>query len=314
MGTIPASENEFPQVLFAEGAAPATPATGLVVCYVKADGLLYCKDDAGTETAYAAAGTALADHLADTADAHDASAVSVLDTAAVFTATDVEAALKELYDGIAAGGIPVTIIDAAGDLIVGSAADTATRLAIGNAGGHVSRINGAVAWDSGTAFPTAVTGDRFYRTDLLGGSEWKYDGTRWRSVQTYISPMHLKDSTVFTGDSVSTGPFGRWSLPFNGSTYTVYVIAIEITTIVLTTNDATNRWTFAWVTVPSSTAVGAGVTTASDTHTTHTYHSMTVGAVLTSTDEYLSVASTKVNSPGNLIVDGVNVLYQLVTT
>ena len=51
MATIPAHENEFPSLLFAEGAAPATPGTGLVKAYAKSDGLLYWKDDAGTEYA-----------------------------------------------------------------------------------------------------------------------------------------------------------------------------------------------------------------------------------------------------------------------
>ena len=40
--------------------------------------------------------TAISDHLADTVDAHDASAVSLLDTAAIFTATEVETALNEV--------------------------------------------------------------------------------------------------------------------------------------------------------------------------------------------------------------------------
>lgn len=40
--------------------------------------------------------TAIDDHIADTADAHDASAISILDTANDFTATDVEGALAEL--------------------------------------------------------------------------------------------------------------------------------------------------------------------------------------------------------------------------
>lgn len=35
---------------FTEGAAPSTPASGKVALYAKADGLLYSKDDAGTET------------------------------------------------------------------------------------------------------------------------------------------------------------------------------------------------------------------------------------------------------------------------
>lgn len=39
-------------------------------------------------------------HIADSADAHDASAISVLDTAANFTGTDVEAVLAELQDNI----------------------------------------------------------------------------------------------------------------------------------------------------------------------------------------------------------------------
>lgn len=39
----------MPQIILAEGAAPATPSTGKVTLYAKTDGLLYSKDDAGTE-------------------------------------------------------------------------------------------------------------------------------------------------------------------------------------------------------------------------------------------------------------------------
>lgn len=41
---------EFFDGLFSEGSAPSTPASGKVVLYAKTDGLLYSKDDAGTET------------------------------------------------------------------------------------------------------------------------------------------------------------------------------------------------------------------------------------------------------------------------
>lgn len=51
-----ASANVFPSLLFAEGAAPGTPAAGQVIAYAKADGLLYIKDDAGTETGLAGGG------------------------------------------------------------------------------------------------------------------------------------------------------------------------------------------------------------------------------------------------------------------
>lgn len=49
----------------------------------------------------------LSTHTGDTSDAHDASAISVLDTAANFAGTDVEAVLAELQDnidGVSAGG------------------------------------------------------------------------------------------------------------------------------------------------------------------------------------------------------------------
>ena len=46
----------------------------------------------------------ISSHTGDATDAHDASAISVLDTAANFTGTDVEAVLAELQDNIDAGG------------------------------------------------------------------------------------------------------------------------------------------------------------------------------------------------------------------
>lgn len=49
-------------------------------------------------TAVKANTTAINNHLADATDAHDASAISVLDSAAQLTATDVEAALAEIMD------------------------------------------------------------------------------------------------------------------------------------------------------------------------------------------------------------------------
>ncbi len=45
-----ASDNVFPRLLISEGGSTTTPASGNVTVYAKADGLLYSKDDAGTET------------------------------------------------------------------------------------------------------------------------------------------------------------------------------------------------------------------------------------------------------------------------
>lgn len=109
------SANRFPKIRLVEGAAAATPAAGEVHLYVKADGLLYWKDDAGVEYAVSTGGD-VSVHLADTTDAHDASAISVLDTGALLTATDVEAALAELATALAGATAPdaddVAIADA----------------------------------------------------------------------------------------------------------------------------------------------------------------------------------------------------------
>lgn len=71
-----------------------------------------------------------------------------------------------------------TIWDAAGDLAVGTGADTAAKLAKGAAGANLSTYNGTVAWNGGTSFPASpTTGDRYWRSDKL--LEFVYDGTRW---------------------------------------------------------------------------------------------------------------------------------------
>jgi len=51
MANLKVSEQAYPSTRYTEGAAPSTPASGEVIIYAKTDGLLYGKDDAGTETA-----------------------------------------------------------------------------------------------------------------------------------------------------------------------------------------------------------------------------------------------------------------------
>jgi hypothetical protein len=106
-------------------------------------------------------------HLADAVDAHDASAISVV-PAGSLAATTVQAALAELdaekEPVIAPGTYPLTaavvlksIVDAAGDLIVGTGADTVARLAPGTSL-QVLRVNaGATALEWSAAPVTALT-------------------------------------------------------------------------------------------------------------------------------------------------------------
>lgn len=111
---------DIPYLEFGEAAAPGTPASGVSRIYVKADGLFYSKDDAGTET---------------------------------------------LVSGGAGGGSVATdaIWDAAGDLAVGTGANTAAKLAAGATSGHVLTSNGsgvAPSWQAAAggggigSFPT----------------------------------------------------------------------------------------------------------------------------------------------------------------
>ena len=76
---------ETTKLTFVEGAAASTPAASRTVIYAKADGLMYSKDDAGSETLMSAG----------------------------------------------SAGIPATIVDAKGDIIAATAADTVARLAAG---------------------------------------------------------------------------------------------------------------------------------------------------------------------------------------
>lgn len=75
--------------------------------------------------------TATDAHIADTSDAHDASAISLADANGNTSETDVEGAIDELYGLIGGTGIPDTIVDAKGDLIAATAADTVARLPVG---------------------------------------------------------------------------------------------------------------------------------------------------------------------------------------
>jgi hypothetical protein len=66
----------------------------------------------GQSAAYYATATSVTDHTGDTSDAHDASAISVVDSGAYFTGADVEAALQELGASTASVGV-------LGDLLAG---------------------------------------------------------------------------------------------------------------------------------------------------------------------------------------------------
>lgn len=71
---------DIPYLEFAEAAAPSTPASGIVRTYSKSDGLMYSKDDAGTETLMSGGGSGIGASIFDAKG--DLIVASAADTAA----------------------------------------------------------------------------------------------------------------------------------------------------------------------------------------------------------------------------------------
>lgn len=159
-----ASDNVFPRLLVSEGGSTSTPAANNVTVYAKANGLLYSKDDAGVETLVSGGATATRASLGlDTTDSPQFAGVNIgaaTDTTVTRTgAGDIAVEGNALYR---AGGTDVPIADGgtgastataafdalspmttAGDLIVGGASGTRTRLAAGATSGHVLTSTGS---------------------------------------------------------------------------------------------------------------------------------------------------------------------------
>ncbi len=202
-----------------------------------------------------------------------------------------------------------TLWDAAGDLAVGSGANTAARLAKGAAGANLSTYNGTVSWNGGTSFPASpATGDRYWRSDL--GVECRYDGTRWLGPEQHVA---LADGNT----SISaTGRLGSTPMP---TSYDLYVYRLELASFVQTTNNGTSFWTMQLVgyDVTNATATGIGSTaaTSSDTASNWINHGISIGAVVTRGTSYrfLALQGTKTSAPGTLFATAA-VVYSLIYT
>lgn len=192
------------------------------------------------------------------------------------------------------------IWDVSGDLAVGTGANTAARLAIGAAGGAVSRVNGAVAWNSGTAFPTAATGDRYWRTDL--GLEFYYDGTRWLS------------ETIFDGDGFgavsSSIQFGF--APLWHSEYAVWLLDLYTVSRVNTTNNGSNYYNI-YIQGEVTTTVYGETTTSADSANAWVSHVDALDQAAGSTERLVNFTVFKNGTPGAIDVRA-RFTYRLIVT
>lgn len=111
--------------------------------------------------------TLIAAHTSDTSDAHDASAISILDTAGDFTATDVEGALAELQSEKQTAAQVSAAIAAAGTLtgqVAYFAMDTAPTGWLKATGAEVSQTTYAALFAAiGTTFNTGGETPGYFR-------------------------------------------------------------------------------------------------------------------------------------------------------
>ena len=161
---------------------------------------LYVRDasgDVSQHTTYGALTATVDAHIADTSDAHDASAVSITDAAGNYTATDVEGALAELPSRYA----PRPAVDgsAAEVLAIASLDPLVTEWVAGGGGGSGANLTwtaatSTVASDTGTdATLTAV--DATNPGLMTVAQKTKLDGIAAGATTDATVDAHLADTT-----------------------------------------------------------------------------------------------------------------------
>lgn len=196
------------------------------------------------------------------------------------------------------------IWDAAGDLAVGTGADTAAKLAKGNAGAVLAMSNGALAWNGGTSFPgSPATGDRYWRTDLA--EEFYYDGTRWLS--TVISRLALG-----TFQNISVG--ATLDMSVEAADGDVWLIAMYASLYTVTTLDGSKYWNLELFKYDAGSGTSLGsVNNQGGTANTYIRKKLAIGALLGTGMDDLNLSASKTSTPGNLY-GGMHVTYRTVRT
>jgi len=231
---------------------------------------------------------------------------------------DEDGTITALAGGGGGGDVATDAIwDAAGDLAVGSGADTAARLAKGAEGSALTVMDGVVGWNGATSMPgSPTTGQRVWRSDLA--LECYYDGTRWLSTTLYFMPMSgpfdgqttaaqngypipaTFGTTVLSRLSLWNDDFEPWLVKLYGETYTN------------ATNNGSHYWIFSLSGAVTATAYG-NFTTAADTAGVHTGHETALNVAAGSTERGLILTQTRTGTPGTSYCP-TSVSYRLIVT
>ncbi len=202
---------------------------------------------------------------------------------------------------------------AADDIIIGGASGTPAKLVAGAAGAHLTIANGHVTWNAGTSFPgSPASHDRYYRTDVLGGIECIYDGTRWLGP-LFVEGIGGTDAVNgFTGTLTTPS---RWSN--FGAAFDLWIVEFDVNTFVNGTNTGSAFWTLTFGKVNiSNTATSLGtVDTSADTASNWTAHKLSVGAAITNASfpGGFQINATKTSTPAALFLNA-KMLYRIIVT
>jgi hypothetical protein len=156
----------------------------------------------------------------------------------------------ELSSTVSAG-IPATLLDAKGDLIVGSADNTAARLAVGGTNGHVLTVDSAeslgVKWAAaagGVGGGTGSTDNSILRSDGTGGSTLQASGLVIEDTVTAFTTITGDAGTdiiTATGSAFANGQRVRFTALTGGTglntTTNYFVINVSGATFQLSTTD-----------------------------------------------------------------------------
>ena len=132
------------------------------------------------------------------------------------TTAAVPASVKSAYD-LASGAIPATIVDAKGDLIGATAADTVARLAVGTNGQVLTADSTAATglkWDTATSSPTAA-GCFIYKSTVQTMTNNTYEIITFDAEAFDTDNFHSTSSNT-SRITIPTGKGGKYQV--NGNT------------------------------------------------------------------------------------------------
>ncbi len=166
---------------------------------------------------------------------------------------------------------------------------------------------------SGAAFPASpATGRVFFRTDL--GWWCFYDGARWLTTFETAHPLAISDAA----NPVTYAGAGNTIVqrtPYR-SDYSIYVTRVATVTLVATTNNGTNFWTYTLRAVVADGSSPTNIhtfTTAGDAAGAQSNHDAapSVAPPVFASRNYFDIVVTKTLAPGALTLWS-TVYYRLV--